>query len=53
MDFEVRANRRPQGPKELSRERETHLLLVDQGTSHLDACRIVGINDRAGRQATA
>ncbi|MFI8424937.1 helix-turn-helix domain-containing protein, partial [Streptomyces sp. NPDC085479] len=50
MDFEARADRRPQGPKKLSRERETYLLLVDQGTSHLDACRIVGINDRTGRR---
>ncbi|ANW19115.1 IS30 family transposase [Streptomyces clavuligerus] len=50
MDFEVRADRRPQGPKKLSRERETYLLLVDQGTTHLDACRIVGINDRTGRR---
>ncbi|WP_314244272.1 IS30 family transposase [Streptomyces sp. DSM 40907] len=48
MDFEVRADRRPQGRKKLSRERETYLLLVDQGTSHLDACGIVGINDRTG-----
>ncbi len=50
MDFEVRVDRRPQGPKKLSRERETYLLLVDQGISHLDACRIVGINDRTGRR---
>ncbi len=50
MDFEVRADRRPQGRKKLSRERETYLLLVDQGTSHLDACGIVGINDRTGRR---
>uniref|UniRef100_UPI001F1A26D2 helix-turn-helix domain-containing protein n=1 Tax=Streptomyces sp. NRRL S-15 TaxID=1463886 RepID=UPI001F1A26D2 len=34
MDFEARVDRRPQGPKKLSRERETY----------------VGINDRTGRR---
>ncbi|MDT9693625.1 IS30 family transposase [Streptomyces sp. P9(2023)] len=49
MDFEVRENRRPQGPRKLLKERELYLSLVDQGMSNAQACRIVGVHERTGR----
>ncbi|MFJ8634775.1 IS30 family transposase, partial [Streptomyces sp. NPDC093568] len=50
MDFEVRADRRPQGRKKLARERAEYLRLVDLGMGSSEACRIVGVNDRTGRR---
>ncbi|WP_425831872.1 IS30 family transposase [Streptomyces fractus] len=50
MDFKIRKDRKPQGPRKLAREREQYLLLVDQGIPYEDACRIVGINSKTGRR---
>ncbi|MFD5065988.1 MULTISPECIES: IS30 family transposase [unclassified Streptomyces] len=50
MDFEVRTDRRPQGPRKLVREREEYLRLVDLGIGNTEACRIVGVNLRTGRR---
>ncbi|MYV99705.1 helix-turn-helix domain-containing protein, partial [Streptomyces sp. SID3343] len=50
MDFEVRADRRPQGPRKLVGERAEYLRLVDLGISNTEACRIVGINRRTGKR---
>ncbi|MFE6365543.1 helix-turn-helix domain-containing protein [Streptomyces sp. NPDC057806] len=50
MDFKIRDDRKPQGRKQLVREREEYLRLVDQGIPYEDACRIVGINSRTGRR---
>jgi IS30 family transposase len=50
MDFEVREIRTAQGPKKLLRERETYFLLMQQGLSNNQACRIVGINAKTGRR---
>ncbi|MDX5570966.1 IS30 family transposase [Streptomyces sp. ID05-04B] len=50
MDFEIRADRTPQGPRKLSREREAYSRLVQQGHSNTEACRIVGIDARTGRK---
>ncbi|MGW7468981.1 IS30 family transposase [Streptomyces xantholiticus] len=50
MDFEIRADRTPQGRKKLSREREAYSRLVQQGYSNTEACRIVGIDARTGRK---
>ncbi|MER6952312.1 IS30 family transposase [Nonomuraea sp. NPDC000554] len=50
MDFEIRKDRKPQGPKKLIREREEYFRLMDQGLSSREACRIVGINLRTGKK---
>ena len=50
MDFEVRTDRRSQGPRKLVREREEYLRLVDLGIGNTEACRIVGINRRTGKR---
>jgi transposase, IS30 family len=50
MDFEIRTDRRPQGPRRLDREREEYLRLVDLGIGNTEACRIVGINRRTGKR---
>jgi IS30 family transposase len=50
MDFEVRVDRTPQGRRKLLAERERYLALVDQGMSNAQACRIVGVHDRTGRE---
>lgn len=50
MDFDVREDRRPQGPRKLLEERELYLSLVDQGMSNAQACRIVGVHDRTGSE---
>jgi len=50
MEFEVRADRRAQGPKPLVREREEYFRLMREGYSHKEACRIVGINPVTGRR---
>lgn len=49
MEFEIRRDRSPQG-KKLVRERTAYLDLVQQGVSSKEACRIVGINPRTGKQ---
>lgn len=50
MDFKIRDDRKPQGPRQLVQERKEYLRLVDQGTPYEDACRIVGINSKTGRR---
>jgi transposase, IS30 family len=50
MGFEVRSDRAPQGRKKLLREREHYLALVAQGLSNSQACRVVGVNPRTGRE---
>ncbi|SNR96850.1 Helix-turn-helix domain-containing protein [Streptosporangium subroseum] len=50
MNFEIRKDRKPQGPKRLTHEREEYFRLMDQGLSSREACRIVGINLRTGRK---
>jgi IS30 family transposase len=50
MDFEIRADRTPQGRKKLSREREAYSRLVQQGYSNTAACRIVGVDRRTGNK---
>jgi IS30 family transposase len=50
MDFEIRGQRRPQGAKKLTRERVAYFELMVQGYSSREACRIVGINYRAGKK---
>nr|WP_053739736.1 IS30 family transposase [Nocardia sp. NRRL S-836] len=50
MDFEIRSDRGPQGRRKLARERELYLSLMDQGMSNTQACRVVGINERTGRE---
>ncbi|GGS35761.1 hypothetical protein GCM10010253_06910 [Streptomyces badius] len=51
MDFKIRESRTvAQGLKRLLRERETYFLLMQQGFSNNQACRIVGINDKTGRR---
>ena len=49
MDFEIRMDRSPHG-KRLVRERAAYLDLVQRGVSSKEACRIVGINPRTGKQ---
>jgi transposase, IS30 family len=50
MDFEIRRDRSPQGPRKLQKEREHYLALVQQGLSNRQACQIVGVNERTGRE---
>nr|WP_225220134.1 IS30 family transposase [Oerskovia merdavium] len=50
MDFEIRPLRAPQGRRKLEREREAYFLLMAQGMSNNEACRIVGINRRTGKR---
>ncbi|MEU9164932.1 IS30 family transposase [Streptomyces sp. NPDC048424] len=50
MDFEIRRDRRWQGPRTLVREREEYFRLMDQGVSSREACRIVGVDRRTGRR---
>ncbi|MFC4337742.1 IS30 family transposase [Salininema proteolyticum] len=50
MDFEVRRDRRPQGPRKLARERAAYLQLVNEGYSYKEACQIVGVNPRTGKR---
>ncbi|WP_254885586.1 IS30 family transposase [Streptomyces sp. NA02950] len=50
MDFEIREDRQPQGPRKLTREREAYFRLMQQGVSNTEACRIVGINRRTGKR---
>jgi transposase-like protein len=50
MDFEIRTDRKPQGPRKLARERAAYLQLVSEGHSYSAACRIVGVNAKTGRR---
>ncbi|MCQ6555472.1 IS30 family transposase [Streptomyces sp. C10-9-1] len=50
MDFEVRKIRKAQGPRKLRREREEYFRLMQLGYSNKEACRVVGINLRTGRE---
>jgi IS30 family transposase len=50
MDFEIRKDRTPQGPRKLSAERAAYLQLMKQGHSNTQACRIVGVDARTGRK---
>lgn len=51
MDFQIRQNRTvAQGRKKLIHEREQYFRLVDQGYSNKDASRLVGVNERTGRE---
>jgi IS30 family transposase len=50
MDFEIREDRRPQGPRKLLKERELYLALVDQGIGNTQASRMVGVHPRTGRE---
>lgn len=50
MDFEIRGDRRPQGPGKPSREREAHSRFVQQGYSDTEASRIVGIDRSTGNK---
>jgi transposase, IS30 family len=45
MDFEIRRDRSPQGPRKLLKEREHYLALVQQGMSNRQACQRVGVNE--------
>ncbi len=50
MAFDVRKVRKAQGPKKLRREREEYFRLVQLGYSNKEACRVVGVNLRTGRE---
>ncbi|WP_452830222.1 IS30 family transposase [Streptomyces laurentii] len=50
MDFEIRRDRTPQGPRKLTREREEYSRLMQQGYSNKEACRVVGIDERTGQK---
>ncbi|TCO56807.1 IS30 family transposase [Actinocrispum wychmicini] len=49
MGYEIRADRKPQGRKKLTRERAAYFQLMQQGYSNREACRIVGVNPRTGK----
>lgn len=49
MDFEIRRDRKPQGPGKLRAEREEHFRLV-QCNSSKEASRLVGVHPRTGRE---
>ncbi|MEU9075501.1 hypothetical protein [Kitasatospora sp. NPDC048538] len=50
MDFEIREDRKPQGPRKLRAEREEYFRLVRQGYSNREASRLVGVHPRTGRE---
>jgi transposase len=50
MDCKIREIRTAQGRKKLLRERETYFLLLQQGLSNNQACRIAGISVKTGRR---
>jgi transposase-like protein len=50
MDFEIRGDQTARGPVRLSRERAEYSRLVQQGCSNKEACRLVGIDARTGRE---
>jgi IS30 family transposase len=49
-EFKVREDRRPQRRRKLSAERAAYLRLVQQGYSNAEACRVVGVHVRTGRE---
>ncbi|MFI0259905.1 IS30 family transposase [Streptomyces sp. NPDC017056] len=49
MNFEVRKDRRPQGPRRLGAEREEYFRLVQQGYGNKEASRLVGVHPRTAR----
>ncbi len=50
MEFEIGADRAPQGRRKLDRERAAYFQLMAQGYSSMEACRVVGINRRTGKR---
>ncbi|CAM5563473.1 hypothetical protein KAURM247S_06388 [Kitasatospora aureofaciens] len=50
MTFDIREDRRPQGPRKLRAEREEYFRLVQQGYSSKEASRLVGVHPRTGRE---
>ncbi|WBP88560.1 IS30 family transposase [Kitasatospora cathayae] len=50
MEFEIRRDRKPQGPRKLRVEREEYFRLVQQGYSNTEASRLVGVHERTGRE---
>lgn len=50
MDFKIRENRRPQGPRKLVQEREAYFRLVDQGMGYVEAATVIGVNVRTGKR---
>ncbi|MGW2478113.1 IS30 family transposase [Streptomyces sp. NPDC001665] len=50
MEFEIRKVRKAHGPMKLRREREEYFRLVRQGYSNKEASRLVGVNERTGRE---
>ncbi|GAA4097381.1 hypothetical protein HNR30_007075 [Nonomuraea soli] len=50
MDFEIRRDRKPQGPRALVRGWEEYFRLMDQGFSPREAARLVGIDVRTGKR---
>jgi len=50
MEFEIRADRSPQGRRKLGREREEYFRLMNQGLTSAEACKLVGINYRTGER---
>ncbi|ADI03682.1 putative transposase [Streptomyces bingchenggensis BCW-1] len=50
MDFEIRDRSVNRGRRALTEERRVYLQLMQQGVSHREACRIVGLNYRTGKR---
>ncbi|MFD5468821.1 IS30 family transposase [Kitasatospora sp. NPDC127059] len=50
MDFEIRDRQVSQGRRKLRREREEYFRLMRMGYSNKEACQVVGINLRTGRE---
>lgn len=50
MEFEIRDRSVNRGRRSLIEERRVYLLLMQQGVSSAEACRIVGINSRTGKR---
>jgi IS30 family transposase len=50
MDFGIRVDRKPQGPRKLAREREEYFRLMDQGLANKEACKLAGVHERTGRE---
>ncbi|MGR7000889.1 IS30 family transposase [Yinghuangia aomiensis] len=50
MEFEIRDRSVSRGPRVLVEERRVYLQLMQQGVSHREACRVVGVNYRTGKR---
>ncbi|MFI6988489.1 hypothetical protein ACIBOT_08715 [Nonomuraea wenchangensis] len=50
MDFQIRRERKAQGAKKLRAEREEYFRLMAQGYGNKEASRLVGVNERTGRE---